>query len=203
VRTSARFFLAPPAAYPAKHRTQHPATNCGIAPRCLPFQKDFAMPNLNRVMLMGNLTRDIELKTIGSGQSVARIGIAINRQWTTPDGEKREEVTFVDCEAWGKQAEVMAKFLSKGRPVYIEGRLKLDQWQDKETGANRTAMRVVVEGFQFIDSKGGGGGGGGGGDGASEDRPARSAAPRSSGAPTRAPASKPAAEAMDPDDIPF
>lgn len=161
------------------------------------------MPNLNRVMLMGNLTRDIELKTIGSGQSVARIGIAINRQWTTPDGEKREEVTFVDCEAWGKQAEVMAKFLSKGRPVYIEGRLKLDQWQDKETGANRTAMRVVVEGFQFIDSKGGGGGGGGGGDGASEDRPARSAAPRSSGAPTRAPASKPAAEAMDPDDIPF
>jgi single-strand DNA-binding protein len=162
------------------------------------------MPNLNRVMLMGNLTRDIELKTIGSGQSVARIGMAINRSWTTPDGEKREEVTFVDCEAWGKQAEVMAKFLSKGRPVYIEGRLKLDQWQDKESGQNRTAMRVVVEGFQFIDSKqGGGSGGGGGGDGGGEDRPARSSAPRSSAAPSRAPASKPAAEPMDPDDIPF
>jgi single-strand DNA-binding protein len=160
------------------------------------------MPNLNRVMLMGNLTRDIELKTIGSGTSVARIGLAINRNWTTPDGEKKEEVTFVDCEAWGKQAEVMAKFLSKGRPVYIEGRLKLDQWQDKESGANRSAMRVVVEGFQFIDSKGGGGGGGGGSDG--DERPARSSAPRataSSGGSRGA--SKPAAEPMDPDDIPF
>jgi single-strand DNA-binding protein len=153
-------------------------------------------------MLMGNLTRDIELKTIGSGTSVARIGLAINRNWTTPDGEKKEEVTFVDCEAWGKQAEVMAKFLSKGRPVYIEGRLKLDQWQDKESGANRSAMRVVVEGFQFIDSKGGGGGGGGGSDG--DERPARSSAPRataSSGGSRSA--SKPAAEPMDPDDIPF
>lgn len=163
------------------------------------------MPNLNRVMLMGNLTRDIELKTIGSGTSVARIGLAINRSWTTPDGEKKEEVTFVDCEAWGKQAEVMAKFLSKGRPVYIEGRLKLDQWQDKESGANRTAMRVVVEGFQFIDSKGGGGGGGGGG-GEGDERPARSSAPRAASAPSAGAsrgASKPAAEPMDPDDIPF
>lgn len=161
------------------------------------------MPNLNRVMLMGNLTRDIELKTIGTGNSVARIGMAINRSWTSPDGEKKEEVTYVDCEAWGKQAEVMAKYLSKGRPVYIEGRLKLDQWQDKETGANRTAMRVVVEGFQFIDSKGGAGGGGGGG-GEGDERPARSSAPRSSAPASggRAPA-KPAAEPMDPDDIPF
>jgi single-strand DNA-binding protein len=159
------------------------------------------MPNLNRVMLMGNLTRDIELKTIGSGQSVAKIAIAINRSWNTPDGEKREEVTYVDCEAWGKTAEVMAKYLSKGRPVYLEGRLKLDQWQDKESGANRSAMRVVVEGFQFIDSKAGGGGGGGG-ESSGEDRPARSSAPRQS-APRSAPASKPASEPMDPDDIPF
>jgi single-strand DNA-binding protein len=164
------------------------------------------MPNLNKVMLMGNITRDIELRTINSGTQVAQIGLAINRNWTGQDGEKREEVTFVDCEAWGKQAEVMHKYLSKGRPVYIEGRLKLDTWDDKETGQKRSKMRVVVEGFQFIDSgKGGGGAGGGGGEseeggsggGGGYQRPQRSAAPARS-----APA-KPANQEMNPDDIPF
>lgn len=121
------------------------------------------MANLNKVMLMGNLTRDVELRAISSGQSVAKIGLAINRRWKTPQGEEREEVTYVDCEAWGKTAEVMAKYLAKGRPVFIEGRLKLDQWQDKESGQNRSKMAVVVETFQFIDSTRGGGGGGGGG----------------------------------------
>lgn len=122
------------------------------------------MPNLNKVMLMGNLTRDVELKTTTNNQTVGNIGLAINRRWKTPDGEQREETTFVDCEAWGKTAEILAKYLSKGRPVYIEGRLKLDQWEDKD-GGKRSKMRVVVEEFQFIDSKpGGGGGGGGGGD---------------------------------------
>lgn len=123
------------------------------------------MPNLNKVMLMGNLTRDIELRHIPSGQAVANIGLAINRTYFVGDGpsrERREETTFVDCEAWGRQAEIMSQYLSKGRPVFIEGRLKLDQWQDQQ-GNNRSKMRVVVESFEFIDARGGEGGGGGGG----------------------------------------
>ena len=121
------------------------------------------MPNLNKVMLMGNLTRDVELKTTPGNQTVGNLGLAINRKWKTPDGEQREETTFVDCEAWGKTAEILAKYLSKGRPVYLEGRLKLDQWEDKD-GQKRSKMRVVIEEFQFVDSKPGGSGGGGGGD---------------------------------------
>ena len=113
---------------------------------------------------MGNLTRDVELKSTASNQSVAQIGLAVNRRWRTPEGEDREEVTFVDCEAWGRTAETLAKYLSKGRPVFIEGRLKLDQWEDKE-GGKRSKLKIVVEGFQFIDSKPGAGGGGGGGGG--------------------------------------
>jgi len=110
------------------------------------------MANLNKVMLIGNLTRDVELRSIKSGNSIAQIGLAINRTWQDKDGEKQEETTFVDCEAWGKTAEVMAKYLSKGRPVYVEGRLKLDTWDDKETGQKRSKMKVVVESFQFLDS---------------------------------------------------
>lgn len=111
------------------------------------------MANLNKVMLMGNITRDIELRTLQSGQAIAQIGLAINRNWQDKDGQKKEEVTWVDCEAWGKTAEVMHRYLGKGRPVYIEGRLKLDQWDDKESGQKRSKMKVVVEAFQFIDSK--------------------------------------------------
>ena len=111
--------------------------------------------SVNKVILMGNLTRDIELRAVGSsGQQIARIGLALNRNYTTQSGEKREEVTFVDCEAWGKTAEVMAKYLSKGRPVLIEGRLKLDQWDDKDTGKKQSKLKVVVETFHFVDSKG-------------------------------------------------
>ncbi len=119
--------------------------------------------SFNKVFLMGNLTRDIELKHTPSDQSVATIGIAVNRRYTTKDGEKREETTFVDCEAWGRTAEVMSQYLSKGRGVFIEGRLKLDQWDDRETGKKRSKLLVVIENFQFVDSKGGGGGGDGGG----------------------------------------
>ena len=128
------------------------------------------MGNFNKVYLMGNLTRDVELKSIQGGSTVARIGLAVNRNFTTQSGEKREEVCFVDCEAWGRTGETMAKYLSKGRPVFIEGRLKLDQWEDKE-GNKQSKLRVVVEGFQFVDSRGGGegGGGGGGGGGSSRD----------------------------------
>ena len=115
--------------------------------------------SFNKVFLMGNLTRDVELKTLPSDQSVAKIGLAVNRKFRTRDGENREEVTFIDCEAWGRTAEVMNKYLSKGRPVFIEGRLKLDQWQDKE-GQNRSKLKVVIENFQFVDSAGGSGGSG-------------------------------------------
>lgn len=126
------------------------------------------MGNFNKVFLMGNLTRDIEIRHTGSNTAVGNIGLAVNRTYRTQSGEQREETTFVDCEAWGRTAEVMAQYLKKGRPVFIEGRLKLDQWQDKD-GQNRSKLRVVVENFQFIDS-GGGGGGGGGGEGGYQSR---------------------------------
>ncbi len=113
--------------------------------------------SFNKVFLMGNLTRDIELKHTPSDQSVATIGLAVNRRYTTKEGEKREETTFVDCEAWGRTAEIMSQYLSKGRGVFIEGRLKLDQWEDRETGKNRSKLKVVIDNFQFVDSKGGGG----------------------------------------------
>ena len=132
--------------------------------------------SVNKVFLMGNLTRDVELKYTPSNQPVATFGIAMNRRYKTKDGENREETTFVDCEAWARTAEVMSEYLSKGRPVFIEGRLKLDQWQDKD-GNNRSKRRVGVESFQLVDSRGGGGGssGGGGGNRASAPEPVASA----------------------------
>lgn len=163
------------------------------------------MPNLNKVMLMGNLTRDVELKYTQSNQAVANLGLAVNRRWKTPEGEDREEVTFVDCEAWGRTAETLQKYLSKGRPVFIEGRLKLDQWEKE--GQKHSKMKVVVEGFQFIDSKqgsGGGSGGGGGGGGGGGDEytpPSRSARPTAArGASSPSPTPPPQ---MGEDDIPF
>jgi len=123
------------------------------------------MPNLNKVMLMGNLTRDPEIKYTPKGMAVADLGLAINRSYTTEQGEKREEVTFVDVELWGRQAEIAGEYLKKGRPVYIEGRLKLDTWDDKQTGQKRSKMRVVGENMQFLGSREGGGGGEGGGSG--------------------------------------
>ena len=119
------------------------------------------MANFNKVLLVGNLTRDPELKHTPSNQAVAQIGLAVNRNYQTKDGEKREETTFVDCEAWGRTAEVMCQYLAKGRPVLVEGRLKLDQWQDKD-GNNRSKLKVVIENFQFLGGRGEGGQGGGG-----------------------------------------
>lgn len=107
------------------------------------------MANVNKVILIGNLTR-VELKQLPSGNPVAQIGLAINREWKDKDGEKKEEVTFVDCEAWGKTAEIMAKYLAKGKPVYVEGRLKLDVWE--KDGEKRSKLKVVVESFQFLAS---------------------------------------------------
>ncbi len=144
--------------------------------------------NLNQVMLGGNITRDIEIRTLPSGQSIAQVGIAINRKWKDKNDNPMEEVTFVDCEAWGKTAELMHKYLAKGRPVFIEGRLKLDQWEDKESGQKRSKMKVVIESFQFIDSK-------------PEGERDVQVAPKAGG--VRAPKPKPVAEEMDPDSIPF
>jgi len=121
------------------------------------------MGNFNRVFLMGNLTRDIEVRFTPNNQAVATIGLAVNRRWRDANNNQQEETTFVDCEAWGKTAEVMKQYLAKGRPVFIEGRLKLDQWKDKNDGSNRSKLKVVVENFQFVDSRGGPGGGGGAG----------------------------------------
>jgi len=128
--------------------------------------------SFNKVLLLGNLTRDPELKHLPSEQAVANIGLAVNRRFKTREGESREETTFVDCEAWGRTAEVMSQYLQKGRPVFIEGRLKLDTWQDRD-GGNRSKLRVVIENFQFVDSRGGDDSGGG-------SSPARSGASRQS-----------------------
>jgi single-strand DNA-binding protein len=110
------------------------------------------MSNFNKVYLMGNLTRDPELRFTPKGHATAKLAMAINRKFQV-DGEAREEVTFVDIEAWGKQAEAIAQYCKKGRPLFVEGRLKLDQWDDKTTGQKRSALKVVLEGFQFIGGR--------------------------------------------------
>lgn len=118
------------------------------------------MANYNKVLLMGNITRDIELRHLPSGNAIAQVGLAVNRKWRDQNtNEMKEEVTFVDCDAFGKTAENIAKFFSKGRPIFIEGRLRLDTWKDKNDGSNRSKLKVVIESWDFIDSKPGGGGG--------------------------------------------
>src|SRR5215213_10834859 len=125
------------------------------------------MPNLNKVMLIGNLTRDPEVKYTPKGTAIAEFGLAVNRSYTTDQGEKREEVTFIDVSMWGRQGEIAGEYLKKGRPVFIEGRLKLDTWDDKQTGQKRSKVKVVGERMEFLGSREGapgapGGGGGGG-----------------------------------------
>lgn len=169
--------------------------------------------SFNRVFLMGNLTRDVELKYTQANKAVANIGLAVNNRYKAADGTIKEDTTFVDCEAWGLTAESMSKYLSKGRPVFIEGRLRLDTWQDKNDGSNRSKLKVVVETFTFVDSRpgaggeGGGGGGGGGysggyqggGGGGGGQRPAPQQRPQ----PAPSNAGQPAYEPIQEDDIPF
>jgi single-strand DNA-binding protein len=152
------------------------------------------MANFNKVILAGNLTRDPELRYTSNGTAIARIGMAINRTWKNEAGETKEEVTFVDVDAFGRQAEVIAQYMKKGRPLLVEGRLKLDQWEDKNTHQKQSKLRVALEGFSFIDSRGPDGGG-------------ESPRPRPA-APAQAPSSSPApAEPDGPppeeDDVPF
>jgi single-strand DNA-binding protein len=110
------------------------------------------MASFNKVILVGNLTRDPELRYTPKGTAVAKLGLAVNRTYRTESGETKEEVTFVDIDAFGKQAETIGQYLKKGRPILIEGRLKLDQWDDKQTGQKRSRLGVILESFQFLDS---------------------------------------------------
>ncbi len=185
------------------------------------------MASYNKVMLIGNLTRDPEVRFTPKGSAVCDIGLAVNRVYTSDSGEKVEEVTFVDVVLWAKMAELAGKYLHKGRPVFIEGRLQMDSWEDKQTGQKRTRMRVVGEQMQFLGSPQGGdrapaGGGGGdeeggssGGGGGGYNRPAARPAQRPAPAQQR-PAQRPApaqqnddfgegpiTEGMEDDDIPF
>ena len=128
------------------------------------------MASFNKVILVGNLTRDPELRYTPKGTAIAQIGVAVNRTWRTETGEQKEEVTFVDVDAFGKQAETLGQYMRKGSPILIEGRLRLDQWDDKQTGQKRSKLGVVVEGFQFL-----GGGQRTEGGAAPAPRPARAA----------------------------
>lgn len=159
------------------------------------------MANLNKVMLIGNLTRDPELRHTPSGKTVSEIGLAINRTWTNDQGQKQEDTTFVDVTLWGRQAEVVQQYVTKGSPIYIEGRLQLDSWDDKETGKKRSKLRVIAENFQFLSGKPGTTGGG-----SSEysERPqASSSAPQQRSSPPQGASAAPADDFQEDDDIPF
>ncbi|MEY3773282.1 MAG: hypothetical protein RLZZ129_62 [Verrucomicrobiota bacterium] len=158
------------------------------------------MANFNKVYLIGNLTRDPELRVTPKGTAICQFGLAVNRQFKDESGAMRDETTFVDIEAWGKQGETIAKYCTKGRPLFVEGRLKFDQWEDKTSGQKRSKLKVVLEGFQFLGGRGEGGAApGGGGDDHESFSPERHAPPARGGASSR-PA--PAQEAAD-EDVPF
>ncbi len=161
------------------------------------------MPNLNKVMIMGNLTRDPEIKYTPKGMAIAHFGVAVNRVWSNEAGEKQEEVTFIDIEMFGRKAEVVGEYFKKGKPIYVEGRLKLDSWDDKTSGQKKSKLKVVGETFEFLGSREGGGGGGVGGEhgeGRAETRPASSF--KKPAAPPPRPPADPDLDA-EPDDIPF
>jgi single-strand DNA-binding protein len=111
------------------------------------------MANLNRVLLIGNLTRDPDIRYTPKGVAVADISMAINRFSTNGEGEKKEEVTYVDVTLWDRLAEITGEYLKKGKAVFIEGRLRLDTWDDKQTGQKRSRLRVVADGMQLLAAK--------------------------------------------------
>jgi single-strand DNA-binding protein len=170
------------------------------------------MASVNKVMLLGNLTRDPEIRYTPKGTAVTDLGMAINRIRTGDNGERIEEVTYVDVTLWGRQAELAGQYLGKGRPVFIEGRLQLDQWDDKQSGQKRSRLRVVGENMQFLPSGGSGGGGniGGGnypqgGDSSYDSSSDHDSRPSSSGPPTSSQGGAAASDSFDndDDDIPF
>lgn len=153
------------------------------------------MASFNKVILVGNLTRDPELRYTPKGTAIAKLGLAVNRVWTNESGEKKEEVTFVDVDVFGRTAENVGQYMRKGRPILVEGRLRLEQWDDKQTGQKRSRLGVVAETVQFLGSPNGASEGGG------------APAPRAARPP--AAASAPAAESAEgdappeSDDVPF
>lgn len=151
------------------------------------------MASFNKVILMGNLTRDPELRVTPKGTAVCQVGIAVNQNYRDKEGNNREETTFVDVDVFGRQAEVIAKYMSKGRPILIEGRLKLDSWETKE-GDKRSKLKVVLENFQFVGSRGDSDGGSSGG-GSFE-----ATAPPPRGSRSASPA---ASDNVEEDDVPF
>jgi single-strand DNA-binding protein len=133
---------------------------------------------LNRVLLAGNLTREPQVRFFANERAVASFGLAINRRYKTADGQQKEEVTFVDCEAWGRTAELVGQYLTKGRACFIEGRLRLDSWEDKKDGQKRSKLVVVADNVQFLDSnRERGQGGAPGGEASTGDDAAGDAAP--------------------------
>ena len=156
------------------------------------------MANLNKVLLMGNLTRDPEVRYTPKGTAVTELGIAVNRIYTGENGEKREEVTFVDVTVWGRTAENVGEYLRKGRPVFIEGRLQLDSWEDKQSGQKRNKLKVVADNVQFLGSRGSGGGGGGLEEGDEAPRSGTGGGARNAPPPKSSGPAKP-----DDDEIPF
>jgi len=155
------------------------------------------MANVNKVILIGNVTRDPEVKFTSKGSAVTDVGLAINRTFTLESGEKREEATFVDVELWGRLAEIAGEYAKKGRPIYIEGRLRMDTWEDKASGQKRSRLKVVGENLQLLGGRPEGGSGrpasSGGDHDSHEPAPARRSAP-----------SRPASPSTEADDdIPF
>lgn len=172
--------------------------------------------NFNKVILLGRLTRDPETRFTGNNMAITKVGLAITRRWKAADGQIKEEPTYIDCDAFGKTAENIGKFFSKGKPIFIEGHLRLDQWQDKTSGENRSKLKVVIDTFQFVESRTGGGAGGpasggmdadvssGGYDEMDQQPPAPAQAPGRPGSArvvTRPSAPQP--QEMTEDDIPF
>jgi single-strand DNA-binding protein len=161
------------------------------------------MASFNKVILMGNLTRDPEMRVTPTGTAICKFTVAVNRKFKMQSGEEREEVAFIDVDAFGKQAEVISKFFTKGKPILVEGRLKQDKWEDKNTKEKRSKLGVSLEGFSFVS--GGRDGGPGGEDGAPGGNyddaapPARPARGASAPAAQRPP---PPADQID-EDVPF
>jgi single-strand DNA-binding protein len=178
------------------------------------------MPSLNKVMLMGNLTKDAELRYLPGGQAVLEFRLAVTRKFRTQQGEDKEETCFIDVNLWGKRGEAVSQYLTKGKPLFVEGRLQLDEWDDKESGQKRSKMRVVAENIEFIGggraAEGGGEGGAPGAGGYQQQRGAgggygapRGAPPAARGGeqgyarPASAPGGQAAAMQLQDEDIPF
>jgi single-strand DNA-binding protein len=162
------------------------------------------MASFNKVILMGNLTRDPEVRVTPTGLTICKFTVACNRKFKSQDGQEKEEVAFIDVDSFGKQAETVSKYFSMGKPILVEGRLRQDKWEDKTTKEKRSKLMVVLEGFSFVSGgrgEGGEGGQGGGSDYSESAPPARAAKP-SSGAPAAGARPPPAEDKID-EDVPF